>query len=107
MLDWHCGACELQQLMNTIRSHVTEPRTMTGKVLGAPYQPLSWSALSCLCCGKTPESELPGPHWIKIETRYDGICGSEWTLIYLQSSPLLTPLGSECFTLGHEIEGTT
>lgn len=92
--------------MNAIQFHVTVPRYVAGKVLGAAYRPLYWSGLSCLQYGEIPEPALPGPDWVKIRTRYGGICGSDWSLIHLHDSPYLSPFGSERFVLGHENLGT-
>ena len=53
-----------------------------------------------------PEPQLPGPEWVKIKTRYGGICGSDINAVFLNDSPTLTALISFPFTLGHENVGT-
>ncbi len=92
--------------MKTIQFHVSVPRYVTGKVLGAVHKPLYWSGLSCLRYGDLPKPVLPGPDWVQIKTRYGGICGSDWNLIHLHDSPYLSPFGSERFIIGHENLGT-
>lgn len=92
--------------MKAIQFDVSVPRYLLGKALGALYRPLYWSGLSCLRYGDVAEPTLPGPEWVKIKTRYGGICGSDWGLIHLQNGPYLSPFGSDRFILGHENLGT-
>jgi L-iditol 2-dehydrogenase len=92
--------------MNAIQFDLSVPRYVAGKVLGAVYKPLYWSGLSCVRYRQTPEPTLPGPDWVKIQTRYGGICGSDWNLIQLHDSPYLSPFGSQQFIVGHENLGT-
>lgn len=92
--------------MKALQFNVSVPRYVAGKVLGAIYEPLYWSGLSCLHYGKVAEPALPGPDWVKINTRYGGICGTDWSMIRLHNSPYLSPFGSEQFIVGHENLGT-
>ena len=92
--------------MEAIQFNISVPRYIAGKVLGAVYEPLYWSGLSCLRYGSVDEPALPGPDWVKITTRYGGICGSDWGLVHLHNSPYLSPFGSERFVVGHENLGT-
>ena len=92
--------------MEALQFDVSVPRYIAGKVLGAVYEPLFWSGLSCLRYGQADEPVLPGPDWVKITTRLGGICGTDWGLIHLHNSPYLSPFGSERFIIGHENLGT-
>ena len=92
--------------MEALQFDVSVPRYIAGKVLGAVYEPLLWSGLSCLRYGEIDEPSLPGPDWVKIHTRYGGICGTDWGWIHLHNSLYLAPFGSERFVLGHENLGT-
>ncbi len=92
--------------MKAIYFDVSVPRYVVGKAAGPLYKPLYWSGLSCLRYGDIPEPALPGPDWVKIRTRYGGICGTDWGLVFLHQSPYLTPFGSERFVIGHENLGT-
>ena len=92
--------------MEALQFDISVPRYIAGKVLGAVYEPLFWSGLSCLRYGKVDEPPLPGPDWVKIHTRYGGICGTDWGLIHLHNSLYLAPFNSERFILGHENLGT-
>jgi L-iditol 2-dehydrogenase len=96
----------MQRSMKAIYFDISVPRYVAGKALGPFYKPLYWSGLSCLRYGDVPEPALPGPDWVKIRTRYGGICGTDWGLIHLRQSPYLTPFGSERFVIGHENLGT-
>ena len=51
------------------------------------------------------EPELPGEHWVKIQTVYCGFCGSDLNLIRLHDSPTASPFTSFPCVLGHEIVG--
>ena len=51
------------------------------------------------------EPALLGPQWVKVSTRYGGICGSDLNTIFLKDSPALSAFTSFPFTLGHENVG--
>ncbi|MCI0477304.1 MAG: zinc-binding dehydrogenase, partial [Anaerolineales bacterium] len=44
--------------------------------------------------------------WVKIKTRYGGICGTDTGTIHLHTSPYMSPWSSFPFTFGHENFGT-
>ena len=92
--------------MKAIQFDVSVPRYVLGKALGSLYEPFFWSGFSCLRYGDVPEPLLPGPDWVKIRTRYGGICGTDWGLLHLHNSPYLSPFGSDRFVVGHENLGT-
>ncbi len=70
------------------------------------YEPLLWSGFSCVTYRDAPEPGLPNSEWVKIKTRYAGICGSDNGLLHLKNSLALSGLGSYPFTIGHENLGT-
>jgi len=92
--------------MKAIQFDVSVPRYVLGKALGTLYEPFFWSGFSCLRYGDVPEPPLPGPDWVKIRTRYGGICGTDWGLLHLHNSPYFSPFGSSRFVVGHENLGT-
>jgi threonine dehydrogenase-like Zn-dependent dehydrogenase len=92
--------------MQALYFDASVPRFVAGKVLGALYKPAYWSGLSCLRYGDVPEPVLPGPGWVKIRTRYGGICGSDLNGMRLHVSPYLSPFGSQPSVMGHENLGT-
>jgi L-iditol 2-dehydrogenase len=92
--------------MKALQFDVTVPRYVAGRILGAVSKPLFWSGLSCLRYLDVAESAPPGPDWVRIRTKYGGICDSDWGLIHLHDSPYLSPFGSQRFPIGHEDLGT-
>jgi len=78
------------------------PRYLLTKAVGAVYPPVFWSPLAMLQYREVPEPDLPGPKWVKIKTRYGGICGSDMNTILLKDSPALSAFVSFPLTLGHE-----
>lgn len=81
------------------------PRYLLTKAVGTLYPPVFWSPMAMLRYLDIPEPYLPGPQWIKIDTRYGGICGSDMHTLLLKNSPALSPFVSFPFTLGHENVG--
>jgi L-iditol 2-dehydrogenase len=92
--------------VEAIQFNATIPRYAFGLALGKIYPPALWSGLGCLIHGEIPEPRLLGPEWVKIKTRYGGICGSDLHLLHLHNSPSASALTSFPFTIGHENVGT-
>jgi L-iditol 2-dehydrogenase len=92
--------------MKAIQLGVSIPRYVLTKAIGAVYRPVFWGPLAMLQYREVPEPALPGPQWVKIKTRYGGICGSDMHSLSLKSSPALSVFLSSPFTLGHENVGT-
>jgi threonine dehydrogenase-like Zn-dependent dehydrogenase len=80
-------------------------RYLLTKAVGAIYPPAYWGLLAMLQYREVPEPALPGPQWVKIKTRYGGICGSDMNTIFSKDSPALSAFVSFPFTLGHENVG--
>ncbi|CCF82717.1 zinc-dependent alcohol dehydrogenase [Nitrolancea hollandica] len=81
------------------------PRYVLSKLIGTGYPAIFWSDLACLRLAEISPPPLPTPEWLRIDTRYGGICGSDLGLILLHSSPSSSPFTSFPFTLGHENVG--
>lgn len=81
------------------------PRYALGKILGRRKHDVFWNGSSCLQFKQLEPPPLPGPEWVRIATRYGGICGSDVALITLHASPSISPFTSFPFTLGHENVG--
>ncbi len=92
--------------MEAIQFDAVIPSYAIGKLLGRVYPPILWSRLSCFQYRQTPEPRLPNEEWVKIKTRYGGICGSDIHLLRLEGSPAASVLTSFPFTVGHENFGT-
>lgn len=82
------------------------PRYSLTRALGWLLPAIYWSPLACLQLREVPEPSLPSPEWVRIRTRYGGICGSDLHIVLLQSSPATSVFASFPFTLGHENTGT-
>ena len=83
--------------MKAIRFNASVPRYLAGRTLGRVY-----SGFSCTALKEVDEPEPPGPGWVKVKTRYGGICGTDLSTVNLHTSPYYTPLSSFPCTLGHE-----
>lgn len=75
---------------------------LLGKLSKKPYL----GPLACTKSGNVTEPKLPGDGWVKVRTRYGGICGSDLNVIFLNDSPSTSPFVSFPFVFGHEALGT-
>lgn len=91
--------------MKAIRFHVSIPRYALGRALEGIAPPVLWSGASCTVAEDVPEPALPNDEWVKIKTRYGGICGTDLGAIHLETSPYYSSLNSFPFTFGHENVG--
>lgn len=92
--------------MKAIQFDASIPRYALG-LAGQKVSPaVLWSGLSCTAMHDVPEPQLPNDEWVKIKTRYGGICGTDIGTIHLHTSPYLSPFSSFPFTFGHENMGT-
>ena len=91
--------------MDAVQFNLTIPRYVIGKILYKVYPPLLWSGISCTSLKQVPEPDLPGPEWVKINTRLAGICGTDMGTITLKTSTYYEPFSSSPLTLGHELVG--
>jgi threonine dehydrogenase-like Zn-dependent dehydrogenase len=91
--------------MKAVEFNLTIPRYALGLTLGKLFPTFLWNGLSCTALQEIPEPELLGPDWVKIQTRYGGICGSDIGTVFLDSSPYYTPFSSFPFVFGHENAG--
>ncbi len=92
--------------MKAVQLVISIPRYLLTKAVGAVYPPVFWGPLAMLRYREVPEPALPGPQWVKIKTRYGGICGSDMHTVFSKDSPALSVFVSSPFTLGHENLGT-
>lgn len=92
--------------MKALQFNAAIPRYALGLALGKIYQPILWSGLSCVQYLDVPEPRLPNDEWVKIKTRFGGICGSDNHLLHLHNSPSASAVTSFPFTIGHENVGT-
>jgi threonine dehydrogenase-like Zn-dependent dehydrogenase len=77
--------------------------TMTfGPILPSSY----YGPFSCVQFAEVPEPHPLTDGWVKVKTRYGGICGSDVGLVRLHDSPASSPYSSLPFIFGHENMGT-
>lgn len=88
--------------MKAVQFNVAIPRYIFGKAIGKIAPSLLWSGLSCTTMKDIPEPELLGDEWVKIKTIYGGICGTDMSTIYLDTTTYYEPFSSGPFTFGHE-----
>jgi threonine dehydrogenase-like Zn-dependent dehydrogenase len=91
--------------MQAVQFVQSVPRYGLTKALGRIARSAYWSNLSCLRLCEVPEPRLPTPEWVRIATRYGGICGSDLGVIQLHASTATSAITSFPFTLGHENVG--
>lgn len=91
--------------MKAIQFDATVPRYAIG-LAGQKVSPsILWNGLSCTAMRDVPEPSLPNAEWLRIKTRYGGICGTDTGTMHLHTSPYLSPFSSFPFTFGHENTG--
>jgi L-iditol 2-dehydrogenase len=81
------------------------PRYAATKAAGMLSSTAFWSRAACLQLNDVRPPVLPSNEWLRINTRYGGICGTDIGTILLQGSMSLHPYTSLPFTLGHENTG--
>ncbi|MBC8446348.1 MAG: alcohol dehydrogenase catalytic domain-containing protein [Chloroflexi bacterium] len=81
------------------------PRYLLTKAVGAVYPPACWGPLAMVQYREVSLPALPGTQWVKIKTRYGGICGSDMNAVLLKVNPALSAVISLPITLGHENVG--
>lgn len=92
--------------MKAIQFNASIPRYVIGLAGQKISKSILWNGMSCTSMQEIPEPVLPNDEWVKIKTRYGGICGSDTGTIHLHSSPYYSTLNSFPFAFGHENVGT-
>lgn len=92
--------------MKAVQFNLTIPRYLLGRAAARFYPPILWNGASCTYLDDVVPPALPGADWVRIRTRYGGICGSDLGVILLRLSLYYSPLSSYPFTFGHESVGT-
>lgn len=92
--------------MRAIRFHYRPVRYLLARVTSRRVPTVGVGPLGFVCLDDVPPPELPGPDWVRIESRLSGICGSDLGVITAHDSFTLEPYGAYPFTFGHEVVGT-
>lgn len=82
------------------------PRYLMTKGTSRARRHVYWSRGACFRAADVPAPVFPNENWVRIRTRYGGICGSDIGTITLKTSTTTTVVTSFPFTLGHENVGT-
>ena len=88
--------------MKAIAFQFSIPRYGLTLLLGSFLPSAYYGPLSCVQCVEMPEPQLLNDQWVKLKTRYAGICGSDINLVRLHDSPSSSPYSSLPFIFGHE-----
>ncbi|MBI1923887.1 alcohol dehydrogenase catalytic domain-containing protein [Candidatus Poribacteria bacterium] len=91
--------------MQAIQYIKSVPRYLIVRLLGKRWNWLYTSGAACIRLSELDAPKLPTPDWVKIKTRFSGICGSDLATITAKGSPYFSPFTSSPFVLGHEVVG--
>ena len=93
--------------MKAIVYHITPLRWVCCKLLGLASAEVFVSRLGGLRLADVPAPNLPGGKWVKIRTRYGGICGTDMAVIAQRNHPntILQQYAAFPAVLGHENVG--
>lgn len=81
------------------------PRYALSKAVSRARADVFWGRLACLQMREVDPPALPNGDWMRVRTRYGGICGSDLGTITLHASTSTSVFTSFPFTLGHENVG--
>ncbi|MBW3553446.1 MAG: alcohol dehydrogenase catalytic domain-containing protein [Gemmatimonadetes bacterium] len=92
--------------MRAIRFHYRPIRYLATRVASRRLPGVGAGRFGFVRLDDVERPVIPGPAWVRIESRLSGICGSDLDVITAQDSFTLEPFGAYPFTFGHEIIGT-
>jgi L-iditol 2-dehydrogenase len=81
------------------------PRYALSKAVSRVRSDIFWGRTACLQMREVATPSLPNDQWLRVKTRYGGICGSDLGTLTLHASTATTVFTSFPFTLGHENVG--
>ncbi|CAN5311122.1 zinc-binding dehydrogenase [soil metagenome] len=81
------------------------PRYALSKAVSKARSDVFWGRLACLQMREVDPPPLPNSEWLRVRTRFGGICGSDLGTITLHASTSTSVFTSFPFTLGHENVG--
>lgn len=91
--------------MKAIQMTDSIPRYVLSKGLSRARRDVFWGRSACLQVREVEPPALPTQEWVRVRTRYGGICGSDIGTLTLHASTTTTVFTSFPFTLGHENVG--
>ncbi|MDR7484038.1 MAG: alcohol dehydrogenase catalytic domain-containing protein [Armatimonadota bacterium] len=92
--------------MKAVVVHATIPRYLATRALGRLWPGAYLSQVSPVQLREIPEPRLPGPEWLRVHVDLAGICGSDLSLVHLETSLAASVYASMPFVIGHENVGT-
>ncbi|HUG40547.1 MAG TPA: zinc-binding dehydrogenase [Longimicrobiales bacterium] len=92
--------------MRAIRFHYRPLRYLATRVASRRLPTAGLGRLGFVRLDDVEPPVLPGPDWVRVESRLSGICGSDLDVITAHDSFTLEPFGAYPFTFGHEIVGS-
>lgn len=81
------------------------PRYLMTKGTSRARRHVYWGRGACFRAAEVSRPAFPNEEWVRVQTRYGGICGSDIGTITLKTSTTTTVVTSFPFTLGHENAG--
>jgi L-iditol 2-dehydrogenase len=92
--------------LRAIRFHHRPVRYLLTRAVSRRLPGLGAGRLGFVRLDRVEPAPLPGPDWVRLESRLSGICGSDLGVITAHDSFALEPYGAYPFTFGHEIVAT-
>ena len=92
--------------MKAIRFHYRPIRYLMTRALSGRFSTMGAGRLGSVSLDDVDPPPLPGPDWVRLESRLSGICGSDLGVITAHDSFTLAPFAAYPFTFGHEIVAT-
>lgn len=91
--------------MRALLFNPTIPRFAATKLSGVFSRRSLWGRFSPLQFTRVPDPPLPADEWVRVATRLGGICGSDLSMLHLQTSMVTSAYTSFPFVPGHENVG--
>src|SRR4030067_655881 len=91
--------------MRALLFNPTIPRFAATKLSGVFSRRSLWGRFSPLQFTEVSDPPLPADEWVRVTTRLGGICGSDLSMLHLQTSMVTSAYTSFPFVPGHENVG--
>lgn len=92
--------------MKAIRFNATVPRYAFALGAGRIAKSVFYKGpLAPIQLEDVPEPQLINQNWVKIQTIYGGVCGSDVNMVFLEDTPYGEPYCTMPYTVGHENVG--
>lgn len=88
--------------MKAVQFEGSVPRYAYSMIMGSLSRRAYYDSLSNIVFRDVARPALPNQEWVRVKTKYAGVCGSDKNLIQLHDSPATSPFASFPFTIGHE-----